>query len=170
VNREPVAVAFVDVVDFTARTDRFGDDVAIAIVDALELAVRASLTVDGMLVKLLGDGALCTFTHPTTAVRAMTDVVTRLEQHAITARAALHFGPVIHRNDDVFGQTVNVAARLVRAAAPGEVLCSDAISAAVTGTALRFTTRRFLDLRGISDRVAVASARDAGVECDVASA
>ena len=164
------AVAFVDVVDFTAGTARFGDRYAVGIVDALEAAVVDSLPCDARLVKLLGDGALCVFPTATSAVRAMTTVITRLAAAptVIQARAAVHFGLVTTRGDDVIGHVVNVAARLTTRANPGEVLCSESARALVRDDTLAFASRGVLDLRGISAGVPVFGARRLHRGCDVA--
>jgi adenylate cyclase len=161
VTRETCAVAFVDVVDFTAGKERYGDGYAVGIVDALETAVLACLPPDARLVKLLGDGALCVFNDATRAVCAMTDVVARLAAlpTPIEARAAVHFGFVTTRGDDVIGHVVNVTARLTASAQPGEVLCSDAVRTLIRDTRLTFASRGVLDLRGVGSGVPVFGAR-----------
>ena len=78
--------------------------------------------------KLLGDGAMLLFRDPTTAASAVVDVVRRLtEDEGLPAHAGIDAGPVIQRDMDVFGHTVNVASRLADRAAPGEVLTSQAV-------------------------------------------
>ena len=168
--RETCAVAFVDVVGFTAGTARYGDGYAVSTVDALEDAVRDALPPGARLVKLRGDGALCVFPDPAPAVRAMTDVIARLAaaRTAIEARAAVHFGLVTMRGDDVIGHVVNVTARLTARARPGEVLCSDAARVAVHDDALAFADRGVLDLRGIGGGLPVFGALQRPRGCDVA--
>jgi adenylate cyclase len=170
VPRATCAVAFVDVVDFTAETARYGDGYAVDIVDALEAAVLAHLSSDARLVKLLGDGALCVFPDATEAVRAMTEVIGQLaaEPRPIETRAAVHHGVVTTRGDDVIGHVVNVTARLTARARPGEVLCSDAARALVHDDALTFADRGVLDLRGVGTGLPVFGARRRPRASDVA--
>jgi class 3 adenylate cyclase len=136
----------------------------------LEDAVLAALPPGARLVKLLGDGALCVFADAAHAVRAMTAVVERLAAAPtpIEARAAVHFGLVTMRGDDVIGHVVNVTARLTARARPGEVLCSDAARARVDDDALAFADRGVLDLRGITVGLPVFGAHHQPGGCRVA--
>jgi adenylate cyclase len=57
---------------------------------------------------------------------------------SLPAHAGVHAGPVIERDLDLFGRTVNLASRIADAGGPGEVLVSEAVMAAVDNPALRF--------------------------------
>jgi adenylate cyclase len=75
-----------------------------------------------------GDGAMLLFREPAVAASAVLGVVKRLnEAEGLPAHAGIDAGPVIQRDMDVFGHTVNVASRLAERAAPGEVLTSEAV-------------------------------------------
>ena len=159
------AIAFVDVVGFTAFTERYGDGSAVTVVDRVEQVTRDALPRDAQLVKLLGDGALVWFARAATAVPTMLEVVTELANGspAIPTRASVHYGHVVFRDADglgrdVIGRDVNVAVRLVDVARPGEVLCSATARAGTNPTGIRFTTRGVAALAGIDRRMHVFAA------------
>jgi len=97
----------------------------------------------GRLVKTTGDGVLAEFASPVKAVRCAIDV-----QHGMAARNAdipegqriefrigINLGDVVVEDGDIFGDGVNVAARLENIAEPGAVLISRAVRDFVTDTA-----------------------------------
>ena len=95
----------------------------------------------GRLVKLTGDGALAEFTSAVAALRAtiefqqaMTEAnEDRPEAEHIVFRAGVHLGDLIVDGDDLYGDGVNVAARLEAEAPPGGILVSRAVCEAVDG-------------------------------------
>jgi hypothetical protein len=98
---------------------------------------------DGQIVKTLGDAVLCVFPAADNAVLAageMQAVVTstRPGNHPVAIHVGVHFGAVICDNDDVFGDTVNVAAYLTAVAMREQVLtteaCESALSPALKGS------------------------------------
>src|SRR4029450_11827146 len=80
----------------------------------------------GRLVKLLGDGALLRFPDPMAGVEASLDLIEAMRREGLpTAHAGIDVGPVVERDLDVFGRTVNLASRIAEAAGPGGVLVGD---------------------------------------------
>jgi class 3 adenylate cyclase len=72
----------------------------------------------------------------------------------LSAHAGVHAGPVIERDLDVFGQTVNLAWRIADVAPPGEVLASRAVvEQAGNGDAYCFEQIEDADLKGVPDSV-----------------
>ncbi|MDZ7825930.1 MAG: adenylate/guanylate cyclase domain-containing protein [Gammaproteobacteria bacterium] len=88
--------------------------------------------VGGRIIKQIGDELMCTFEEPTDAVdlatimqAALDDLVSDgLHSHL---RIGLHCGPVVDEHGDVFGDTVNIAARMTSIAGPGQVIASEDI-------------------------------------------
>lgn len=88
----------------------------------------------GRIVKNMGDGWLVEFTSADDAVAFATELQARLSgQATIRLRIGIHIGDVVHDEDDVFGDGVNVAARLERLAEPGTVVISDPVYGALDG-------------------------------------
>jgi len=95
----------------------------------------------GRLVKLMGDGALVEFASAVDALsaaiefqQAMNEVdPERPETERIIFRVGLHLGDMIVEGDDLYGDGVNIAARLETAAPAGGILVSRTVHEAVTG-------------------------------------
>ena len=125
------AIVFTDIVGFTELTDEHGDDVAIALLERQELLVRELLPSCARIVKELGDGLLLWCDEPREALSMCLALQRRLEDAAadplpLWVRVGMHWGCPKHRGDDIIGRDVNLAARIVDLAGPGEVLCSEA--------------------------------------------
>lgn len=122
----PPAIAFVDLTGFTRLAAERGDESAARL--ALEFGQLAdALATDhaGRLVKLLGDGALLHFASPTEAIEATLELLARLPGEGLPmGHAGIAAGPVVIRDGDVFGRTVNLASRLSDRAEPDSILLS----------------------------------------------
>ena len=127
-----MAVLFADVTGSTGLYHRLGNDLAKQLVDEhLQRLVDITRDFDGVLIKTIGDEIMCTFSDVSNAVRAageMQMAVKRMGQLATDPEARLriqigfHWGAVIVDGSDVFGDTVNVAARMVSMAKPEQIL------------------------------------------------
>jgi adenylate cyclase len=122
----PPCVCFVDLTGFTRLTEDQGDAAA------AELAGRLAALVEGISrrhggrpVRWLGDGGMLVFREPEAAVAAATEMVAQAEDNGLpSTHIGIHAGPVVFQDGDIYGSTVNVAARLSARAGPGEVLVS----------------------------------------------
>jgi hypothetical protein len=83
----------------------------------------------GRLVKFLGDAVMWVSSNPERLAKAALDLVDHPRAHeaGLQVRAGLGFGPILAINGDYFGNAVNLAARLVAAAAPGQILASEEV-------------------------------------------
>jgi adenylate cyclase len=124
------AVVFVDLVGFTPLIDGAGDQRATQIAAGFEdVVIDATRSRGGRIVKMLGDGALLLFPDGAAAVRCGLEVSQTLHRAGLPrARVGIHRGPVVVHAGDVFGLTVNVAARINEYARPREVLLSAAVA------------------------------------------
>ena len=151
----PPAIVFVDLSGFTRLTRDAGDESAVIVASSLQRHADATATRHGgRLVKLLGDGAMLRLNDATVGVEAALDLVgTMSGEGALSSHAGVHTGPVIERDLDVFGQTVNLASRIADAASPGEVLASEAVAEAAGDGAFAFERIREVALKGIPELV-----------------
>jgi adenylate cyclase len=129
----PPAIAFVDLAGYTRLTETQGDELAARSAARLaELADVAARPRGGRLVKLLGDGAMLHFHEPRGAVLATLDLIAAIREAGLPpGHAGISAGPVVARDGDYFGHTVNLAARLSAAADPGIVLATRDVVEAV---------------------------------------
>jgi class 3 adenylate cyclase len=125
------AVLFVDVTDSTKIYESLGDTVALSLINGLfghldKIVARYT----GSVIKTLGDGMLCAFEDPDDGFRAaceMQSAMASLAQqgrHRLQIKIGFTYGPVILSKGDVFGDTMNVCARLVTLANPEQILTS----------------------------------------------
>jgi class 3 adenylate cyclase len=125
-----VAVLFADVSDSTRIYESLGDTTAFGKVrTVIGLLKGITETFRGRVVKTIGDGLMCVFPTADLAATAAGEMQAGVAQlppieggRKLTLRAGYHFGPVIQDGEDVFGDSVNVAARMADLALAGQVL------------------------------------------------
>lgn len=122
------AILFADVAGSTRLYERLGDRTAReAITGVLERMTGVAERYSGVLVKTIGDEILCRFP---TAERAVSAAIAMQEELAadttsqvrMQMRMGLQWGPVILDGGDVFGDAVNVAARMSAIARAGQII------------------------------------------------
>jgi len=148
-------VAFVDIAGFSAIADVHGDASAIAILEVFEAMVREALSGYEPPIKWIGDEAMLAFAEPEIAIEALGKLLPacRGEPRLPLVRAGVNHGPVIRRGSDIFGSTVNVAARITSIAAPGQLIATQSVAgpAAARGILVRDLGRKAL--RSVADEV-----------------
>lgn len=152
----PTAVGFVDLVGFTSRSVELEADDLAELVTRFEAMANDTITaLGGRLVKLIGDEVMFVAFSAEDGVR-IADALLRAfgSTPDLTPRGGLAYGPVLARGGDYFGSIVNLAARLVDQAVPGEVLVTDDMAAHVVRE-LEPAGRRML--KGFPDPVGVSS-------------
>ncbi len=124
-------VLFADVSGSTKLYEMVGDAAAHA---AIDLCVKSfsALTEQhgGRVVKTIGDEVMAIFPEASQAGRAAVDIqlavtgMAPIDKVRLGVRIGLHHGPVVERDGDVFGDTVNLAARLTEMASRGQIITS----------------------------------------------
>jgi adenylate cyclase len=124
-----LAVLFADVCDSTTIYESIGDARALALVNrVLGLLQEKVADAGGSVVKSLGDGLVCQFAaadHACVAAGEMQAAAAQLDpigDHKLAIKVVFTWGPVVTEAGDVFGDTVNVCARLVGLANAYQVL------------------------------------------------
>jgi class 3 adenylate cyclase len=149
-DRVLATVLFTDIVTSTERSARVGDRKWKDLLDEHDTLIRRELERHrGRLVKTTGDGILATFDGPARAIRCAQAIAMSVKSLGIEVRAGLHTGEIELRGEDVTGMGVNIAARVVNAAGPAEVVVSSTVKDLVAGSGLRFVDRGTHDLRGV---------------------
>jgi adenylate cyclase len=125
----PPAISFLDLIGYTRLTEERGDEAAAQTAMALADVVRETSGAHrGRPVKWLGDGVMFHFRDPEGAVTASLEMVERLPAEGLPpAHVGIAAGPIIARDGDYFGRTVNMAARIAAYAGPGQVLVTDEV-------------------------------------------
>ena len=126
-----VAVLFADVSGSTKLYESEGDKVAMeAIARCVERLRQTAESSGGRVVKTIGDEIMAVFPTPDAAAFAASNMQQAIETLApvgatkLGVRIGFHCGPVIQSGDDIFGDTVNLAARLVEQAVMNQIIIS----------------------------------------------
>src|SRR5262245_41974708 len=130
-----VTIFFTDVVGSTTYFDRFGDTAGLLLLHRHDhLVTTAVEEFQGVVVKTIGDSVMAEFPDPDYAVRAAIAIQRRLLEHNLSAveeerlriRTGIHYGVGFRRGNDLFGDAINLAARITKRSGPGQILVSQA--------------------------------------------
>ena len=149
-----VAVVFTDLVESTLAAAASGDAVWRSTLDRYEANLqRVVQRHHGTVVKHTGDGALAILASGTEAVAAAIDLHSCTRDLGLArARSGIHVGEVEHRNDDIGGIAVHLAARAMGQAQPGEIMVTSSVVDTSIGGVHRFTNRGPRDLKGVEQQ------------------
>jgi class 3 adenylate cyclase len=148
--RALATVVFTDIVGSTEQAREVGDRRWAELLDTHDRVARELVAqLGGRLVKSTGDGILALFDRPGRGIRCATALRDRLKGSGVEIRAGVHTGEVQLRGDDVGGIAVHFAARVMAAAAPGEVLVSGTVHDLVAGSDHVLEDRGAHALKGI---------------------
>ncbi|MFI7113768.1 adenylate/guanylate cyclase domain-containing protein [Nonomuraea sp. NPDC050227] len=127
--RVSIAVGFADLVSFTRRSRELDERALASLVEGFESRAADVVAAHGArLVKTLGDEVLFTAPAPAQAAAIALDLADSLE-----LRIGMAYGPVVPMMGDVFGTTVNLAARLTAIARPGTILVDSELAEGLAG-------------------------------------
>ncbi len=118
------AIAFIDLTGYTEMTDSVGDEHAARAATMLQnLAAAAVRSRRGRVVKLLGDGVMLQYSSVNDAIDSVRELMTSIVAASLPpAHAGIAAGSMVVRDGDVYGHTVNLAARIASHARAGELL------------------------------------------------
>ena len=152
---DSVSVAFIDLAGFSAIAEVYGDAAAIEVLEVFESKVRQALAGYEPPIKWIGDEAMLSFPEPGSAIQAlgMLLLACREEPRLPLTRSALNHGPVIRRANDLFGSTVNVAARMASLAAPGQLLATRPVAEAAAARGILVQDLGKVALRSVAQEV-----------------
>ena len=152
-------VMFTDIVESTSMTQRLGDDKAMELLHQHDAIVRESLkTCNGREVKHTGDGIMMSFLSAAAAVRCATEIqrqLARREDVPIKVRIGGAAGEPVDHANDIFGATVQLAARLCSHAQPDQILVSNVVAELCIGKGLHFHPLGEVNLKGFDRPVNV---------------
>ena len=149
---QPPAICFVDLTGYTRLTEERGDEAAAEVAQRLAVLVNdISRQRGGRPVRWLGDGGMFYFREPGTAVVAGLDLVERVPAVDLPpAHVGVHTGPVISQDGDVYGRTVNLAARIASYAHAGQVVVSQETAQHSGDPELWFDPLGAVELKGVA--------------------
>ncbi len=154
-----VCIMFTDIVGSTQMTHERGDYAAQDVVRIHNAVVRQSLAAHhGREVKHTGDGIMASFTSAANAVRGAADIQRELrvlnakpDVFPVLVRIGLNAGEAVQEEDDFFGTTVQLAARVCDKAGTGEVFVTDNVRVLSDGQGLVFNDAGKFEMKGVPE-------------------
>ncbi|HMD46334.1 MAG TPA: adenylate/guanylate cyclase domain-containing protein [Acidimicrobiales bacterium] len=123
-----LVVGFADMVGFTLLSQHLTEEELADVVQRFEVVSHDIITaMGGRVIKMIGDEAMFVVPDVVAGARIAVELADAYAGDELLSdvRVGLAFGPVLLREGDVFGSTVNLASRIVNIANPGTVLVSD---------------------------------------------
>ncbi len=132
-SRRPITILFTDVVDSTRYWDLHGDTIGRLMIDKHNRLISTVIErYHGKIIKHIGDSIMASFNTPASALKASIGVQQILEKQRnedenfrIKVRIGVHTGKALVEDKDVFGDTVNLAARVQGRAKGNEIYISN---------------------------------------------
>jgi pimeloyl-ACP methyl ester carboxylesterase len=148
--RRLLTMVFIGIADAAARATRLGDHAWREVLAAHDRNVRTHLSrFGGEEVKHLGDGVLAVFDGPARAIRCALGIVDAAERTGMSVRVGVHTGECETSDAQVHGIAVDVGARIVEVADPGQILVSSTVVDLVAGSGIRFAEGHDTKLSGM---------------------
>src|SRR5437016_11912306 len=149
------------IVGSTSLTRRMGDESAMELLEVHDSIVRNALAdLGGREIKHLGDGIMASFVSAASAVKCASRVQREVAKHgreeqdrSFKVRAGVAAGEPVEHHNDLFGCTVQLAARLCSHAQAEQILVSNVVAELCEGKALPFEDLGEVALKGFDQPV-----------------
>lgn len=153
-------VLFTDIVGSTTMTQSLGDEAAMELLHVHDRIVREAIAAgNGREIKHTGDGIMAAFLSPVAAMRCAIAAQRELAEAGQAAGVPLEIrigaaaGEPVEHHDDLFGATVQLAARLCAHARPSEILVSNVVADLCLGKGVAFEDAVEVSLKGFDTPV-----------------
>ena len=157
----PTTVMFTDIVGSTRMTQTQGDAGAQELVRKHNEIVRGALQAhEGLEIKHTGDGIMASFKNTAKAIDGAVEMQRGFAahnaenpDHELNIRIGVNAGQPIHEDGDLFGTTVQLAARICDKADSGQILASNVVREICAGGTIRFEQAGEFAMKGIEEPV-----------------
>jgi class 3 adenylate cyclase len=154
-------ILFTDIVGSTALTRRLGDEAAMELLAVHDKIVRDALAgLGGREIKHLGDGIMASFVSAASAIKCASRVQREVAKHcrekadrSFQIRVGVAAGEPVEHHNDLFGCTVQLAARLCSHAQAEQILVSNVVAELCEGKILSFQDLGAIPLKGFEQPV-----------------
>jgi class 3 adenylate cyclase len=137
-NNTLYAIVFADIVDSTRMYESLGDSLAKKLITELEEAISEVVqTSGGDVVEIIGDEVMSRYNDASTAVTTSCRIQERVALYSVqkgmpmAARIGLHYGPAILEDGRMYGDTINIAARMAGIAQAHQIITTEQVVAAL---------------------------------------
>ena len=154
---QSVAIMFADIGGSTKLYEEVGDEQAHRLVaESLQLMDHCIRQHNGTLLRTVGDAALASFVWCDEAYQAALAIQQAHEDRRLSVRIGFHYGSVIPDKGDIYGNAVNVAARVASLANLNEITTTeDCVGLMSASLQQRASLLDFIHVKGISEPLAV---------------
>lgn len=127
-SRKLAIIVFADIAGYSAMMQ--ADEVkALSVLDRFKMILEEEMLLhEGQIVQYYGDGCLLSFDSAFLSLRAATSLQRQFIEHEVPVRIGMHLGDVLYKNNNAFGDGVNIASRIESLGVPGAILLSKIIS------------------------------------------
>ena len=127
--RQLAAIMFTDIVGYTALMGKDEQKAFELLKKNRQIHLQAIESLNGRLIKELGDGTLLSFSAVSDALLAAMKIQQACAaEKDISLSIGIHYGEIIFENNDIYGDAVNVASRIQTLGVPGSILFSKKIA------------------------------------------
>ena len=142
-----ITVLFTDIVGSTNYFDRFGDTAGLLLLHRHDNHVSSTVAeFEGTVIKTIGDSVMAEFPQPLLAVQAAIEIQRRLfwhnhnlaEAERLQIRTGINCGVGFRRSEDLFGDAVNIAARITKRGGPGQILITRSVQECLVESEISF--------------------------------
>ena len=159
-----VTLCFIDLTGFTRFTEEEGDIEALDVVENFVETVEATLPREATIVKTIGDEVMVVSPDAAALTEWAVAFLGGFDRRP-QPRVGIHFGDAVYRDGDYFGNSVNLAHRIVNRALAGEVLVTDRVAGTLEGrSSLRLDPIGEVSLKGFPVPTALYAVRPADAD------
>jgi class 3 adenylate cyclase len=171
-NAQTLTVFFCDMAGYTEKTSQVNTTTIITVIRSFEGIVFPAIEeFRGLVIKTMGDGVLAVFKHPLNAVLAALSVQKKVRDYnqyktddeKFNLRIGLNTGQVIRKQNDIYGDVVNVASRMQATANPGDIRLTANTYLEVQNY-IKCTPLGKIDIKGKSEAIAAYTAQEVKVD------
>jgi len=153
-------VLFTDIVGSTSYFERFGDTEGLLLLYQHDALVKGAVEeFHGVVIKTIGDSVMAEFPDTLPAIHAAISMQRVLMERneslprseRLQIRIGIHTGFGFKRANDLFGDLVNVAARITKSSGPAQILVSQSVVESIPGTEVSFKSLGLMPLDGKAD-------------------
>lgn len=150
-SEQTVAVLIADVCGSTPLYESSGNFKALDLIaECLDNITRVVESEGGTVLRSKGDDVLCTFPDSDSAVCAASGMIDGQEGSPLEIHVGIDYGAVVHDRGGIFGDVVNIAARMQSLAKPGEIITTEAVYEKLSDTLRRQV--RLLDIQTVKGK------------------
>jgi adenylate cyclase len=151
---ENMAILIADLSGYTALTETHGASAAADIIDRYIEIVKDCLAGDSHFHERTGDEVMIVSSSADHLLDTANNLIqyTSDENNFLQVHGGLHYGKILNRNNNYFGTTINLTARIAKKANPGSFWCSqEYINSILHKTPFTFLSKRKQGFKNISE-------------------